>query len=632
MIKNWLIRTKNNHILGPVTKEKIKQLISNGSIKGDDEITSGNGYWLFVREQDLVDKYIFGETAQDFNPVQESLPVLTQITSNDRRNYPVQEATDGAILPSESDLMYPGEDNSVQSQTDDTSLGIDPNKGIVQSILPATPPKVPGKARTNKKTEVDKLSRVRERVNQKSPVAEAVIPISKKVKAPLKSSMSGKKLIIITVLFLIFGLILLYFRGTVVEKLIETTSLLSSPAYAQTLEFDKKKKWFHKPEISSDLFNTSLNITPGGFYIKTVSLKTLKCDKTLTDLDLILGFYLKDKTELETFVACYNSKFKLAKQTFYRGHKVNVSDSFAKESYSIRDQSKKLNNLYKEVLKITATKINRGDNSKIFNILGELKLMKGLTAKILESFLYIKMGNTAKAESILKSLFEIDFYKHVFTSDVSMLALDRQIEIISSLVERLSRSRISQKAVEALIFYISFNSEGELKEVLEKNFTIPKTITEVQKKYETVLYGEQIPFVWAPSLFENSSRKEYVKFVKSAFKDKPITHDSELLLFREIPSLEKERKQIVLDQFFKLNSNNSNYSRYIYFLLLEDDIFYRLVKSYPREKIGLVINEKRKLLKSFLKNHVLREFALLSLLEIGDIDKSYVETTVLPYE
>lgn len=88
MEKNWLIRTKNNHILGPVSKAKVQELILKGSIKGDDEVCSGNGYWLYVREQDLVKKYITDSNPQDFNPVTEA-------------------ETLGAISPIESDLEYP---------------------------------------------------------------------------------------------------------------------------------------------------------------------------------------------------------------------------------------------------------------------------------------------------------------------------------------------------------------------------------------------------------------------------------------------------------------------------------------------------------------------------------------------
>jgi hypothetical protein len=72
MDKNWLIRTKNNHILGPISKEKVLELYHNGSVKAEDEICSGNGYWFFVREKELVEKYLLGDALQSFNPVSEA--------------------------------------------------------------------------------------------------------------------------------------------------------------------------------------------------------------------------------------------------------------------------------------------------------------------------------------------------------------------------------------------------------------------------------------------------------------------------------------------------------------------------------------------------------------------------------
>jgi hypothetical protein len=76
MEKNWLIRTKSNHILGPVSKEKVIELYNNGSIKQDDEICSGNGYWFFVREDDLVSRFVLGKELQGFNPISEAKDVL----------------------------------------------------------------------------------------------------------------------------------------------------------------------------------------------------------------------------------------------------------------------------------------------------------------------------------------------------------------------------------------------------------------------------------------------------------------------------------------------------------------------------------------------------------------------------
>lgn len=76
MDKNWLIRTKSNHILGPVSKEKVLELYQNGSIKPDDEICSGNGYWFFIREEELVERYLTGAEIQGFNPISEAKDVL----------------------------------------------------------------------------------------------------------------------------------------------------------------------------------------------------------------------------------------------------------------------------------------------------------------------------------------------------------------------------------------------------------------------------------------------------------------------------------------------------------------------------------------------------------------------------
>ena len=104
MEKNWLIRTKNNHILGPVSRDKVQDLIVKGSIKGDDEICSGNGYWIYVREQDLVAKYVVDNNTQGFNPVSEAEPT-------------------GAISPIESDLEYPDMDDII-SKVDASSPSI----------------------------------------------------------------------------------------------------------------------------------------------------------------------------------------------------------------------------------------------------------------------------------------------------------------------------------------------------------------------------------------------------------------------------------------------------------------------------------------------------------------------------
>lgn len=75
-MKNWLIRTSSNQIFGPVSKEKVIDLIKNKTISYEDEICSGNGYWFFLREHDLVQAYVFDDEKQGFNPISEAKDTL----------------------------------------------------------------------------------------------------------------------------------------------------------------------------------------------------------------------------------------------------------------------------------------------------------------------------------------------------------------------------------------------------------------------------------------------------------------------------------------------------------------------------------------------------------------------------
>ncbi|MBP5296657.1 MAG: hypothetical protein J6Y94_04925 [Bacteriovoracaceae bacterium] len=69
MERLWLIRTRHNKILGPVALKKIAELLGKGSLGPYDEICSGNGYWIRVREEELVQKYVQQGAEQVFNPL-----------------------------------------------------------------------------------------------------------------------------------------------------------------------------------------------------------------------------------------------------------------------------------------------------------------------------------------------------------------------------------------------------------------------------------------------------------------------------------------------------------------------------------------------------------------------------------
>ena len=98
MDKNWLIRTKSNHILGPVSKEKVVELYQNGSLKPGDEVCSGNGFWFFIREEDMVARYLLGNERQSFNPLSEAKDILTAKATPEEAPAEVTESPDITLV------------------------------------------------------------------------------------------------------------------------------------------------------------------------------------------------------------------------------------------------------------------------------------------------------------------------------------------------------------------------------------------------------------------------------------------------------------------------------------------------------------------------------------------------------
>lgn len=204
MGKNWLIRTKSNHILGPVSKDKVLELYKNGSIKQDDEICSGNGYWFFIRESELVDQYLLGDNQQSFNPISEAKDVLTS-------------SYGGPNEPTRDDITMIG--------------GIDLGK-IKEAAAPKPEP-------------VTAVHKIDPEGLQKKKIRSESVP---KQSNPSQKQQSYFKYLGIFV-FLVLVLVI-YFRKSILKSFFNSEayfrdipSLIMTPAYAQNDSPEKKKTY-----------------------------------------------------------------------------------------------------------------------------------------------------------------------------------------------------------------------------------------------------------------------------------------------------------------------------------------------------------------------------------------------------
>jgi hypothetical protein len=238
MEKNWLIRTKNNHILGPVSKNKVRELLAKGSIKADDELCSGNGYWFYVREKELVEKYITGERPQDFNPVAEAISVV--VSKVVEQNQDEQEIQ----LPSDDDLAFPDELESVPEQkneTDESPVEDLDTKSQSTDIIQEnsdTLDKLRDKANiTQKKSKIKASSSAKEKnINEDNVLAPVT---TRKQKGFLGQNMVQ----IIAFLFFILALLAFYYRKRIINQILSYDISIVSPVHAQVIPESLKKKF-----------------------------------------------------------------------------------------------------------------------------------------------------------------------------------------------------------------------------------------------------------------------------------------------------------------------------------------------------------------------------------------------------
>ncbi len=208
--KNWLIRTKSNHILGPISKDKVLELLQNGSIKADDEVCSGNGFWFFIREDEMVARYLLGREQQMFNPISEAKDVLTFPPRNQ-----VQE----------EDITRVGGFN-----IEEVNKEVTPPNGTYLSSMPTGESRPPGAIESKKKTEIDATE------NRTGPVKT---PDARTPKPKLKKQNYLQYLIVVCFIAL---LTVLWYRKSIFRYFRSSDISLIQSAYAQEEAPAEKKK------------------------------------------------------------------------------------------------------------------------------------------------------------------------------------------------------------------------------------------------------------------------------------------------------------------------------------------------------------------------------------------------------
>lgn len=65
--KNWLIRTFDKKILGPVTRDKLLRLLRDNKLSESDEVCPGNHFWVYVKEKKIISELLNAPEIIGFN-------------------------------------------------------------------------------------------------------------------------------------------------------------------------------------------------------------------------------------------------------------------------------------------------------------------------------------------------------------------------------------------------------------------------------------------------------------------------------------------------------------------------------------------------------------------------------------
>jgi hypothetical protein len=63
-VDQWLVRTAENYLAGPYTRDQIRQLIREGQLGAQDEVCRGSQFWIMLHEKDEVIRQLGADCVQ----------------------------------------------------------------------------------------------------------------------------------------------------------------------------------------------------------------------------------------------------------------------------------------------------------------------------------------------------------------------------------------------------------------------------------------------------------------------------------------------------------------------------------------------------------------------------------------
>lgn len=589
MDKNWLIRTKSNHILGPISKEKVLELYNNGSIKPDDEVCSGNGYWFFIREDDMVDRFLVGGEVQGFNPISEAKDVLT--------------------TPSQPSSRMSGQTNDDITMVGGLNLSMLKQPVAAAASAPPVPdtPQVAAKPAPASSTKETPPLDVKKKNNG---IAKPKVSTTRPA-APLKKQNYLKYAGILGFLIL-FGLI--YFRKSIIRTLFQgeitaSFSIMSS-AHAQDTDPEKKKRLIES-SIKLEKITFSPSIGLNGFsVVSSFDIDEINCTDLNNDV-YQLGVILHPPEVI-------NEKFLIKMRDCVL--KLNESHPLKRWMKWVA-KSKPLSKEHQE----QQTFLNEVINSQ-FNLITDLKIRnkiinvlqavpeETIAEKILKSYLYLMIGNITRSDNILRDIMaaapRLNWERTgLRASHFHKLAYEQAGQLLT----KLSRHPADRRTFELFSLYLQSFYNDESLVAMAENIDTSDVESKLNLKYIKGLAPSFVDYLRLSEMSETLRFKNLRKL-----KVYPLNMQSYWIwAFLDIDPLVSDVMHPELQRLEKEDE--------MWFIYLMDNE--KLADLYSLKKGKSFLPGRRPFLKTSLEDPHSFMLALYKLIEVGDINPELVLKT-----
>jgi|GEM_PF-926912 hypothetical protein len=597
MDKNWLIRTKSNHILGPVSKEKVLELYQNGSIKPDDEVCSGNGYWFFIREEELVERFLTGPEIQGFNPISEAKDVLLIKAQSPQ----VNEETNDITLIGGIDLK------ALNSNKIDEELSI--------------PKVIDQDSNKSKEMGPSELSRHEERQNLEPETQESKKKSKLKPRRkaePIKKEIPLKKqewLKYVSILGFIILFLMIYFRKRIINTIFNSSSVdislsIINKTYAQDLNPEKKK--LLGEEITLEKVKFSPAISLNGFKVTSnIEIEDVDC-QTLgqSHYQLAVILFPPEKINEKFLIKMRDCVVKL-----HRDHPLKRWIQWVAKPRKINIKDQKTYVFTKELIQ---SHFNLITDQKMKEQI--IKLIKNipentLPEKILKSYCYLLIGNITRSNRILSEIITTPPRVNWEKLETKEKSIFHQIGIESSeqILKKLATHPADRKMVHLLLLYLkSFYNDPQLLSIIN-DFDVNETYAKVDLKYVKSLAPELIQFLRLSKIPKNK-RDSYLR-------ENPIDFQEQAYWVWAFIDLNLFSSDDIYQALLETEKKDELW--FIY--LMEDEKFSDLFSKKTGKSF---LPARRSFLNQRLTSPETFWMSLYKMVQLGDINQVLVEKTI----